>query len=164
MPPVSNVAVCISAVLFFFLIALDFNSNPISVTIMAGDTSGTATIPITDDSIVERDESFDAVLTTDSRGVIIGTPGQAEVTVNDDEVSYSECLRVVYHTSDLTYVQPLLNYTALTVMFEMPVYNVSEPDEKLEACLVSIGENEIPVAITVQPLEILSIKAKKYTS
>ena len=50
------------------------------------------------------------------------------------------------------------------MMFMIPVYNVSEPDEKLEACLVSIGENEIPVAITVQPLEILSIKAKKYTS
>ena len=84
-----------------FLIALDFNSNPIMVTIMAGDTSGTAAIPITDDSIVEGDESFDAILTTDSRGVIIGTPGQAEVTIIDDEDS--ECLRVVYHASDLTY-------------------------------------------------------------
>ena len=103
MPPVSNVAVCISVALFFFIIALDFNSNPISVTIMAGDTSGTATIPITDDSIVEGDESFDAILTTDSRGVIIGTPGQAEVTIIDDGDSYSECLRVVYHASDLTY-------------------------------------------------------------
>ena len=61
------------------------------VTITAGDTSGTAAIPIIDDSIVEGDEDFDAILTTDTRGAIIGTPGQAEVTIIDD--GDSECLR-----------------------------------------------------------------------
>ena len=38
-------------------------------------------------------------------------------------------------------------------MFEMPVYNVSESDEQVEVCLTSIGENEIPVTVTVEPSE-----------
>ena len=61
---------------------------------MPGDISGTASIPIINDTIVEGPESFDAVLSPAGDGVIIGTPGQAEVTIIDD--GDSKCSRVPY--------------------------------------------------------------------
>lgn len=45
----------------------------------------------------------------------------------------------------------MLYCVGITVMFEMPMYNVSELDEQVEVCLVKLGDNEIPVTVTVQP-------------
>lgn len=78
--------------ILFFLVASDFDDTPITVTIMPGDTSGTASIPITNDMTVEGSECFDVTLTPDSNGVIPGTPNKTEVTIIDD--GDSECLRV----------------------------------------------------------------------
>ena len=64
---------------------------------MPGSTRGTASIPIINDMIVERRESFDAILESGGDGVIIGTPGEAEVTIIDND---SKRLRVANHTGD----------------------------------------------------------------
>ena len=74
-----------------FLLASDFDNTPINVTIPAGQISTTVLIPITNDMIVEGPERFDAVLSSanNNDGVIIGDPGQAEVTITDD--GDSEC-------------------------------------------------------------------------
>ena len=68
---------------------------------MPGRTNGTASIPIANDMIVEGLESFDAILESGSDGVIIGTPGEAEVTIIDD--GDSKCSRVANHTGDDLY-------------------------------------------------------------
>ena len=74
-----------------FLLASDFDITPINVMIPAGQTRTTVLIPITNDMIVEGPERFDAVLSANNNhiGVIIGDPGQAEVTIIDD--GDSEC-------------------------------------------------------------------------
>jgi len=82
----------VSVVKLSFLIASDFDNTPIAVDILPGDTTAIASIPIIDDTIVEGPESFDVVLTPGSSGVMIGTPGQTEVTIIDND---SECLRVI---------------------------------------------------------------------
>ena len=48
----------------------------------------------------------------------------------------------------------------ITVMFEKPVYNVSEQNGQVEVCLTKTGENEIPVSVTVQPSETGSAEGK----
>ena len=70
------------------LLASDFDNTPINVMIPAGQTRTTVVIPIKNDTIVEGPERFDAVLSSDNYGVTIGNPGQAEVTIMDDD---SEC-------------------------------------------------------------------------
>ena len=79
-----------SCLKLIFLLASDFDNTPINVTIPAGETRTTVLIPITNDMIVEGPERFDAVLSDNNNiGVIIGDPGQAEVTIVDD--GDSEC-------------------------------------------------------------------------
>ena len=68
---------------------------------MPGSTRGTASIPITNDMIVEGPEIFNAILSSGGDGVIIGTPGQAEVTIIDD--GDSKCSRVANHIDDNLY-------------------------------------------------------------
>ena len=46
-----------------------------------------------------------------------------------------------------------MSCAAVTVMFERPMYNVTEPDEQVEVCLLKTGDNEIPVVVRVQPSE-----------
>ena len=45
-------------------------------------------------------------------------------------------------------------------MFEMPVYNVTEQEERVEVCLLKTGDNEIPVTVTVQASETGSAEGK----
>ena len=59
----------------------DFDSTPIRITILPGDTDVTVSIPIVNDTIVEGEESFDVVLEATGIGVTLGYPRQAEVTI-----------------------------------------------------------------------------------
>ena len=63
----------------------DFVDTPITITISPGDTSALVFISIIDDEIVERNEVFDVVLQPQGNGVTIGSPGQAEVMIVDDD-------------------------------------------------------------------------------
>ena len=45
---------------YIFLLASDFDNTPIDVMILLGETMGTVFIPITNDTIVEGLERFDA--------------------------------------------------------------------------------------------------------
>ena len=51
-------------------------------------------------------------------------------------------------------------YAVITVMFEMPMYNVTEEEGQVEVCLLSDRNNEIPVSITVRPEETGSAEGK----
>ena len=48
----------------------------------------------------------------------------------------------------------------MTVMFEMSMYNLTEVEGKVEVCLLSDRDNEIPVSVTVQPEESGSAEGK----
>ena len=59
----------------------DFDSTPIRVTILPGDTNVTVSIPIVNDTIEEGEESFNVVLEASGIGVAVGYPQQAEITI-----------------------------------------------------------------------------------
>ena len=64
----------------------DFNSTTQAVTITAGTNSSMVNIPVTDDNIVEGDETFSMSLTVPSSlgpGITTGTITSATVTIID---------------------------------------------------------------------------------
>ena len=64
----------------------DFNSTTQAVTITAGTNSSMVNIPVTDDNIVEGDETFSMSLTVPSLlgpGITTGTITSATVTIID---------------------------------------------------------------------------------
>ena len=66
---------------------MDYTSGPYTVTIPAGMTTATFDIPITDDAIREGNEDFMITIDPSSLpdGVTRGDPGEATVTIVDDE-------------------------------------------------------------------------------
>ena len=66
---------------------MDYGSGPYTVTFPAGETSASFDIPINDDGIYEGNEDF--MLTIDPSslptGGTVGNPGQATVTIVDDD-------------------------------------------------------------------------------
>ena len=62
----------------------DYTAASDTLTIIAGQTSGTIIVPITDDAVAEGDEDFTVTLNTPT-GATLGTPATATVTINDDE-------------------------------------------------------------------------------
>ena len=68
-----------------------FDSTPIRVTILPGDTVATVSIPIVNDTIVEGEESFDVIIEASGIGVAVGYPRQAEVTIAGKSKVKSVC-------------------------------------------------------------------------
>ena len=68
---------------------MDYISGPYTVTFPTGVTMITFDVPITDDMILEVDEIF--ILTINGvtlpNGITCNTPGQATVTIVDNEIS-----------------------------------------------------------------------------
>ena len=65
----------------------DYTGSPTSVTVPAGDTSATLTIPITNDDATESTETFLVRLLTTQlpTGVTLGSPREVTVTITDDD-------------------------------------------------------------------------------
>ena len=79
---------------YYPFIVDDFDSTPIRVTILPGDTDITVSIPIVNDTIVEGEESFDVVIEASGIGVAVGYPRQAEVTIAGKSEVRSVCALV----------------------------------------------------------------------
>ena len=66
---------------------MDYTSGPYTVTFLAGETTATFNVPINDGNIYEGNENF--MLTIDETslptGVTRGDPGEATVTIVDDD-------------------------------------------------------------------------------
>ena len=66
---------------------MDYDSGPYTVTFPAGQTTSSFSVPINDDDILEGNENF--MLTIDETllptGVTRGNPGEATVTIVDDD-------------------------------------------------------------------------------
>ncbi|MEL7333017.1 MAG: Calx-beta domain-containing protein, partial [Cyanobacteria bacterium J06560_2] len=65
----------------------DYDSTPVTVTFLDGETTQTIDIPIIDDNINEDNETVALRLTEPSDGVLLGTQAAAELIILDDEVS-----------------------------------------------------------------------------
>ena len=66
---------------------MDYDSGPYNVTIPAGQTTVTFDVPINNDNILEGNENFTLTINEPSlpTGVTRGDPGQATVTIVDDD-------------------------------------------------------------------------------
>ena len=66
---------------------MDYDSGPYTVILPAGVTIVSFDVPINDDMILEDDESLILTINPSSlpTGVIVGTPGQATVTIVDND-------------------------------------------------------------------------------
>ena len=65
---------------------MDYTSGPFSVTFRAGVMSVPFSISINDDNILEDDENFTLTINSSlPTGVMVGNPGQATVTIVDND-------------------------------------------------------------------------------
>ena len=65
---------------------MDYTSGPYSITFPAGVMSVTFDILINDDNIFEENENFTLTINSSlSTGVMVGNPGQATVTIVDND-------------------------------------------------------------------------------
>ena len=80
---------------------MDYASGPYTVTFPAGKTTATLNVQITDDMILEGDEKYMLTINGTSlpTGVTRGTPGEATVTIVDDDRK---------HKIIMQYIAPLL--------------------------------------------------------
>ena len=65
----------------------DYTATAGTVTFAAGETVKTFTVPISDDVLIEGNESFNVVLTGPSAGNFLGSPNTATVTIVDNDVA-----------------------------------------------------------------------------
>jgi Ca2+-binding RTX toxin-like protein len=63
----------------------DYNSNPITVNFVAGQTSQTVTIPVVDDTIFEGNETVNLTLSNPTGGATLGTQTSATLTIVDND-------------------------------------------------------------------------------
>ena len=94
---------------------MDYTSGPYTVTFPAGVTMIAFDVPITDDMILEVDEIF--ILTINGatlpNGITCNTPGQATVTIVDNEISRGMKL---YRNTLLYLLTSILKY--LLILFQ----------------------------------------------
>ena len=64
----------------------DFTATSGTLTFGGGETSKTFTIPITNDVLVEGNETFSVALSNASGGALIGTPSSAVITIVEDDL------------------------------------------------------------------------------
>ena len=79
-----------SNVQYFYLSGSDYEPGPYSVTFVAGMTRATFNVLITNDNILEANETFELAINMSSlpSDVTIGTPGRLTVTIVDDDGKY----------------------------------------------------------------------------
>ena len=68
---------------------MDYTSGPYTVTIPAGQTTATFTVPINDDDILEGNENFMLTVSSSSLPdcVTHGTPSEATVIIMDNDIA-----------------------------------------------------------------------------
>lgn len=72
----------------YFIGGVDFSSGPYTVTFPARMTQVSLDVPLTDDNILEGDETFLLVFASLPNGVTDSNPFYAEVTIVDDDGIY----------------------------------------------------------------------------
>ena len=83
---------------------MDYSPVTIIVTFAPGQTTASLSIPILDDSIVETNELFSALLTTTNPNVTLGTD-TATVTIQDND-GEAICILNSMHATHSVYIVP----------------------------------------------------------
>ena len=78
---------------------VDYDSGPYTVTIPAGDTNASVSVPINNDNILEDDEDFTLTIMSGTlpNGVTRDGAGQAIITLVDDEGEVILTLAIAYY-------------------------------------------------------------------
>ena len=127
-----------------------------TVTFSAGVNSSQLTILITDDNILEDDETFNLTVNQSSLpdGVVVGDPSQVTVTIVDDD---GECGRL-YSTVNIDTVMQTLKLQAvlvcyistdITVSFNQSTYMVNEDEGPAQPVLVLSNPSSTDITVIV---------------
>jgi hypothetical protein len=82
--------------------AADFNGTiPTSITIADGETTGSFTVNINDDALVEGSETGTFIISNPSSGIVLGTTTTGEVAITDNNVAPLPEIQVLDGTNDL---------------------------------------------------------------
>ncbi|MCM0590374.1 MAG: Calx-beta domain-containing protein [Gloeotrichia echinulata DEX184] len=87
----------------------DYNNSPITVTFAEGETSKTVTIPLTDDSIYEPNETVNLTLNNPTGGANLGTQSTAILNIIDNDavpgvIQFSNATYSINENGDITAV------------------------------------------------------------
>ena len=76
---------------------MDYNSGPYTVQFNVGVTNSSFNVMITDDNILENDETFNLNINTSSlpNAVTVGAPDQATVTIPANDGKYSILCKLI---------------------------------------------------------------------
>ena len=115
----------------FFTVGSDFGSGPFIASFPAGSTTSSVNVPITDDQLLEGDETFAAQLQIPSNvpdTVVRGENAVAQVVIEDNE-------------------------EVITINFNPARYEVSEDGLNVELTLVASRPSPVPYSITVNTID-----------
>ncbi len=103
----------------------DYNNTPITVSFAEGETSKTVTIPITNDALVEGNETINLSLTNPTGGAILGTQQNATLVIVDNDVQLAFANTTFSVNEDgnpvnqVTVLRSGLTSTAVSVLIEL---------------------------------------------
>ena len=115
----------------FFTVGSDFGSGPFIVSFSAGSTTSRVNVPITDDQLLEGDETFAAQLQIPSNvpdTVVRGENAVAQVVIEDNE-------------------------EVININFIPARYKASEDGLTVELTLVASQSSPVPYSITVNTMD-----------
>ncbi len=89
----------------------DFAGIPATITILSGQTTGTATFTVVDDTLVEGNETGTFTITPTTSGISSGSPTTASVTITDNDAAPATDLTITQSGSATAPVNGTVTYT-----------------------------------------------------
>ena len=140
-------------------LAIDFTSTTQTVTITAGTNSSMVNISVTDDNIVEGDETFSISLTVPSSlgpGIRTGAITSVTVTIIDTSGKYYHCYWLINYHSCVTDL-----FVEIRVRFVSRKYTGSEVSGFVSVTLeLARGISAFPFNVTIIPSEQSPVSAE----
>ncbi|MDN5291204.1 MAG: hypothetical protein PWQ06_1443 [Anaerophaga sp.] len=133
---------------------------PASISITAGETTGTASLSATNDDIYEGNETLTIGISTVPQGFTIGTPASATITIEDDEapphVSLSAQPVSISENNGTTNITATLNRRTIEpVVVNLSISNGSTENEdyQLESDAITIPAGSLSGETTLEAID-----------
>ena len=124
---------------------IDFNSNPLNVTIDAGANEGRANISVTCDSIVEESETFDIRLTIIGSGFgVMLRRDIAQALITDSTGKPNQMITLLMY----------LTYYSVIVNFDQSTYGVMESDSTASLVILLSQPSSIPFQVVINTIDV----------
>ena len=135
---------------------VDYDAGPYSVMISAGQTSGSLTLQLYDNNILETDKTFTLSIDTSSlpSTIIRGPNCILRATILDDDGMYMHTLHWIFYIFNIQLLD-------ITVNFEQITYNIAEANGLVNPVLVL--SNPSSTNITVEILSTEGSATGKYS-